>query len=133
MKKGALLNSRASAVIAQMGHTQQLVIGDCGLPIPAGVERIDLAVRLGMPAFSDVLYTVLEELAVEKVFLAAEIQTQNRGLYEELLAYFTERSIPVVLIPHEQFKVQTQGAQAVIRTGECHPYANIILQSGVTF
>ena len=33
MKKGKLLNSEISSVISQMGHTDSLTIGDCGLPI----------------------------------------------------------------------------------------------------
>ncbi|MDH8101810.1 RbsD/FucU domain-containing protein, partial [Klebsiella pneumoniae] len=34
---------------------------------------------------------------------------------------------------HEQFKQQTAESQAVIRSGERSPYANIILCAGVTF
>jgi hypothetical protein len=33
MKKGKLLNSTLSAVVAKMGHKQQLIISDAGLPI----------------------------------------------------------------------------------------------------
>ncbi|MBQ1281510.1 MAG: D-ribose pyranase, partial [Oscillospiraceae bacterium] len=47
MKKSTLLNQPLSAVIASMGHTDTLTIGDCGLPIPAGPERIDLALVKG--------------------------------------------------------------------------------------
>ncbi|EHV6795537.1 D-ribose pyranase, partial [Salmonella enterica subsp. enterica serovar Agona] len=34
---------------------------------------------------------------------------------------------------HEQFKKLTADSQAVIRSGECSPYANVILCAGVTF
>lgn len=33
MKKGVLLNADISAVISRLGHTDQIVIGDAGLPI----------------------------------------------------------------------------------------------------
>ena len=37
-------------------------------------------------------------------------------------------------VPHEQFKALTRdGTSAFVRTGECTPYANVILCSGVTF
>ena len=45
MKKSALLNSELSYVIAKMGHTDTLTVGDCGLPIPQETQRIDLALR----------------------------------------------------------------------------------------
>ncbi len=43
MKKGVLLNSEISAVISQLGHADQITIGDAGLPIPSLAQRIDLA------------------------------------------------------------------------------------------
>ena len=41
MRKTVLLNSNISSVISRMGHTDMLTVGDCGLPIPDGVERIE--------------------------------------------------------------------------------------------
>ena len=37
------------------------------------------------------------------------------------------------IIGHEEFKNMTKESKAVVRTGECTPYANIILKSGVVF
>ena len=59
MKKTGLLNQPLSAVIAGLGHMETLVVADAGLPIPPGVERIDLAVSAGLPPFLDVLRAVL--------------------------------------------------------------------------
>ncbi|MEG1557578.1 MAG: D-ribose pyranase, partial [Oscillospiraceae bacterium] len=70
MKKNELLNDRVSAVIATMGHKETLAVGDCGLPVPKETERIDLALKKGIPTFIDTLCTVLGELCVEKVILA---------------------------------------------------------------
>jgi len=131
MKKTVLLNQPVSAVIAGMGHTDTLTIGDCGLPVPEGPERIDLAVKKGLPAFLDVLDTVLEELCVEKVTIASEMQGKNPALYAQILERFA--GIGIEEIPHEVFKERTGRSRAVIRTGEYKPYANIILHSGVTF
>ncbi|MEG1557577.1 MAG: RbsD/FucU domain-containing protein, partial [Oscillospiraceae bacterium] len=41
--------------------------------------------------------------------------------------------IPVEYVAHEKLKEMTKVSKAVIRTGECTSYANIILVSGVTF
>ena len=77
MKKTKVINSDMSRVIAQMGHFDKLAIGDAGMPVPAGTEKIDLAVTQGIPSFMDVLNNVLEELEVQRIFLAEEIKTQN--------------------------------------------------------
>ena len=77
MKKTGILNSRISAVVAQMGHKDTLAIGDAGLPVPMGTEKIDLAVKLQDQHSKTVLETVLTELEVEGITLAEEIKTAN--------------------------------------------------------
>lgn len=79
MKKGKLLHSALSHEIAKLGHTQTLVLGDAGLPIPPETRRIDLAVTQGVPALLSVLDAVLSELAVQKITLAEEIKTASPG------------------------------------------------------
>ena len=49
------------------------MVTDAGLPIPTGVERIDLALRRGSHSFLDMLDTVLAEMAVEGVIAFVEI------------------------------------------------------------
>ncbi|NLW10731.1 MAG: D-ribose pyranase, partial [Clostridiaceae bacterium] len=83
MKKSAIINSRIAAVIASMGHTDSLAIGDAGLPIPDSSERIDLAVQPGLPSFADVLLNVLTELEVEEIVLAEEIKQKNPTLNDK--------------------------------------------------
>ena len=73
MKKTRLINSEISYTISKMGHTDSLTIGDCGLPIPNKVNRIDLALKYGVPTFLETLDTVLEELCVEEIVIANEI------------------------------------------------------------
>jgi D-ribose pyranase len=131
MKKTGLLNQPLSAVIAGMGHTDSLVIADAGLPIPPFVERIDLAVTGGVPAFMDVLPAVLREMQVERAVMAEEIKDRSPILHAQIIALLGE--LPVSYVAHEAFKAQTQDAVAVARTGEFTPYANIILFSGVVF
>ena len=114
-----------------MGHTDSLTIGDCGLPIPDGVKRIDLALKYGVPSFLETLDTVLEELCVEEIVIAEEIVEKNTNIYNEILKRF--ENIKVTMISHEDFKKMTKESKAVVRTGECSPYANIILKSGVVF
>lgn len=47
MKKTPLLNIQLSRLIASLGHGDVVVIADAGLPVPKGVELIDLALTQG--------------------------------------------------------------------------------------
>lgn len=131
MKKTGLLNQPLSAVIAGLGHTQTLVIADAGLPVPAGTARIDLAVSANMPPFLDVLRAALGEMAVERAIIASEIEAASPQMYTALCELLGD--IPIETVSHEEFKRQTGAAEAVVRTGEFTPYANVILVAGVAF
>ena len=129
MKRTALLHAELSHAIATLGHGDMLVIGDVGLPIPNGPRRIDLALTPGIPAVADVLRVVLEEMQVEKAVIATEAVERNGG---QVPAWCRPPIQPSAL-PHEDFKRLTQQARVMVRTGECTPYANVILVAGVTF
>ncbi|QXM06284.1 D-ribose pyranase [Crassaminicella indica] len=139
MKKGKLIHNEISHTIAKLGHTDGITIGDCGLPIPDTVKRIDLAVTLGVPDFLTVLDTVLSEQMVEEVILAKEIEIYSKEMYEKIILRLKElekeqkNKVKIVKISHEEFKKAINETKAVIRTGECTPYTNIILKSGVVF
>jgi D-ribose pyranase len=131
MKKDGILNQRLLNVMGSLGHTDRIVVCDAGLPIDKNVERIDLAVTKGVVKFMDVLKPLLDELVVEKMILAQEIVTKSPAMYQEILAL--TKGVPVELVSHEDFKKLTKETKAIIRTGECTSYCNIILQSGVNF
>lgn len=131
MRKMRLLNSKIAEVIANMGHTDQLAIGDCGLPIPQEAKRIDLALAKGIPSFIDTLQVVMSELQVEEVLLAKETEDISPDMLNEIKACIGD--IPITYITHEVLKEELKACKGVIRTGEQTPYANIILRSGVVF
>lgn len=130
MKKRGILNAALSNVIASLGHTELLVVADAGLPIPPGVPVIDLAVRCGTPSFAEVLSAVADEVQVEQIVVASEARQTGDPL-PEVADLFP--GVPVEACPHEEFKQRTARARAVVRTGECTPYHNVILQAGVVF
>ncbi|MFC7395452.1 D-ribose pyranase [Scopulibacillus cellulosilyticus] len=131
MKKNGILNSDIATVLAHLGHTDTIVIADCGLPVPENVRKIDLSIKKGFPGFLDVLKEVVNDMEIEKVTLATEIQGQNQSLHMDLKNLFVNTEME--LINHEDLKKKTADAKAVIRTGEVTPYANVILQAGVIF
>ena len=133
MKRAGILNSDISRVLSYMGHTDRICIGDCGLPIPETVERIDLALKFGVPGFMETLATVAEDMKIEKIVLAEEIKTQNPKVLAEIEALFAGQNVEVAYVTHVELKEQTHDCKCVIRTGETTPYANIILQAGCIF
>ena len=128
MKKGRLINQPVSELIASLGHTDEIVIADAGLPIPQGTRRIDLALTRGVPSFEETLKTVLEELFVEKAYVSTEIETYSPLVLNLIQSVIGESLVEP--IPHLQFKERTTTARAIIRTGEFTPYANVILVAG---
>ena len=135
MKKNGILNSDISRVLSYMGHTDQIAMGDCGLPIPEETERIDLALKFGVPGFMEVLCEVKKEMKIEKIILAEEIKTKNPEILKQILQLFdrAEEDCEIEYVSHEELKEKTHTCKAVIRTGETTPYANIILQSACLF
>lgn len=133
MKKAGILNSDISRVLSYMGHTDWICVGDCGLPIPDEVERIDLALKFGVPTFMDTLKVVAEDMKIEKIILTEEIKEQNPKVLGEIEELFKGSNIEVEYVSHVELKEKTKNCKAVIRTGETTPYANVILQSGCIF
>ncbi|MBP3421557.1 MAG: D-ribose pyranase [Lachnospiraceae bacterium] len=133
MKKAGILNSDISRVLSYLGHTDCICIGDCGLPIPDEVERIDLALCFGEPTFMRTLEMVAADMKIEKIVLATEIKEQNPKVLKEVETLFAGQGIEVEFVSHVELKAQTKNCKAVIRTGETTPYANIILQAGCIF
>ena len=131
MKKTALLHAELSGLIASLGHGDALVIGDAGLPVPAGTRCIDLAVTRGVPSFDQVLGAVLSEMQVERATCAEELAARNPAVAASLAEAL--RGVPLATTPHARFKTQSAQARAIVRTGECSPYANVMLFAGVVF
>ncbi|KXA01542.1 putative D-ribose pyranase [Citrobacter koseri] len=98
-----------------------------------------MALTQGVPSFMQVLDVVTREMQVEAAILATEIKEHNPQLHETLLSHIEQlqqhqgNTIEIRYTTHEHFKKLTADSQAVIRSGECSPYANIILCAGVTF
>lgn len=133
MKKTLLLHAELSHCIATLGHGDMLIIADAGLPIPAQVQRIDLAVSLGTPSLQTVLQAVLSEMQVERTLVAQEalVNEKTPDWYQAFVGQGLPKTFEAV--SHEAFKKLSQQARAIVRTGEATPYANIILYSGVCF
>jgi len=126
MKEEGILNSEISKRLSDLGHTDLIAIGDCGLPIYPE-KKIDLALKLGEPKFIDVLETLLDDFGCEHYILASEIKEENPD--QEKAIKDLLKGVSSEYISHEDFKKKLDDVKFVIRTGENTPYSNIILES----
>jgi len=131
MKISGILNSDISRILSYMGHTDTICIGDCGLPVPEGVERIDLALKFGTPSFMETLTEVAKNMKVEKIIVSEEIRLANPKILKDVITLFP--NLEISFKSHNDLKELTKECKAVVRTGENTPYANIILQSACIF
>lgn len=127
MKRGGILNAELNAAVSRLGHGDLVLVADCGMPAPAGVPVVDLAVALGVPRFGQVLAALFGDL----VFEAAVIAHEARGSAPE--TWVTEHLTEVSYVSHEELKRLSASTKLFIRTGEATPYANALFTCGVPF
>lgn len=131
MKKSGILNAQLIGLIAALGHKDTFMVGDAGMPIPKGVEIVDLVLCGGVPTFKQVMDAILAETEIEGYTIANEIEEKN----PELLSYIQEKlpDAEEERIPHTDLKRMSANCKFAVRTGEFTPYPNIILRAGVAF
>lgn len=131
MKKKGIMNVQLAGYIAGLGHKDTFMIGDGGMPIPAGVPIVDLALCGGVPTFIQTMDAILEETEVEYYTLAEEIVEKNPALLEYIQTKLA--GVESEMIPHTELKEMSKTIKFAVRTGEFTPYPNIILRAGVAF
>lgn len=129
MKKGGLLHPDLNLYLSLLGHTDLFCVADAGLPIPDGVSRVDLALVPGRLSFDEVVDAILKETVVEKAFCARESSEKWREALRRRLG----RECELETVSHEDLKDMLHSVRFVVRTGECTPFSNVILRSGVFF
>ncbi len=127
MKRGGILNAELNAAASRLGHGDLVLLADCGMPAPAGVPVVDLAVALGVPRFEQVIAALFGDLIFESGVLAHEA----RGTAPE--KWVNNHLEDVNYVSHEELKQLSESAKLFIRTGEATPYANVLLSCGVPF
>ncbi len=132
MLKGGILHPQLANVLARLRHMDTLVMGDAGLPIPKGVERVDLGWRPGDPKYLDVLEEILKYIVVEKATFAQEAKTVTPEFHKKALALLPE-GLEIEYVPHTELKKQSEKALAIILTGEFTGYTNVILRAGCAY
>ena len=141
MLKGlpAILSPELLKILCEMGHGDEIVIGDGNFPAASCAQRL---VRLDGHGVCEILDAILRmfplDTYVEKpVTLMAVMegdpaQTPIWDTYGEIVDRFDARGRNVIgTIDRFEFYEQARKAYAIIATGETAIYANVMLQKGV--
>lgn len=130
MKKSGILNKALMTAIADMGHTEIMVVGDVGVPIPDQAKRIDLAISEDLPSVQHVLELIMNEMIYEKVVVAEEQQLYNPNHFKAV-SKLSDRC-QVETVSHEElFDTYLKKAKYIVRTGGFEPWGNVVITAGI--
>lgn len=132
MKKGGILNPAICSLLAELGHQDELLIVDAGFALPPDGHVIDLTLTPGIPRFLDVLRAVAEELVIEGITVAQEIEEYSPKMYQEIKRIVGE-DVDLDEVAHHEFREQSLGVKGIIRTAEFTPYANVRILCGCPY
>ena len=130
MKKDGILNRSLINAIADMGHTDIMIIGDVGVPIKEEKQRIDLAISEDLPSVGKVLELIMDEMIYEKVIVAEEQKRYNPLHFRNVRKLSTRCKVDTM--PHEDlFSTYLSKAKYIVRTGGFEPWGNVVLVAGI--
>lgn len=135
MMKSGCIHPDIMRAVSLCGHGDKVLIADGNYPLSSksgvNADKVYLGLTAGIPAVTDVLKTLLEEIPVED----AAVMDPGTGAEPEIYAEFAQ------LLPGTSLKKLDRygfydaccekNVRLVISTGEQRTFANILLTVGV--
>lgn len=125
MKRGGVINSQLCGALAGLGHTDAFMVCDAGFPIPLGARCIDLALSFEIPGMRQCLKAILEEVTVQEIVMAKEMESCNQEGSDWLKAVFEMQK--KIVVPQQELVARAGKVKFFVRIGEVAPYSNVIL------
>lgn len=136
-----ILSPELLMVLAEMGHSDRLVIGDGNFPAES-MGKDAIVIRMdghGVPEILDAILQVFpldtyveHPVSLMEVMPGDPVETPIWDTYKEIVAKYDDRGADAIgTIERFAFYEETKKVYAVIATGESALYANIMLQKGV--
>lgn len=135
-----ILSPELLRVLCEMGHGDELVIGDGNFPAESvGAEAIVIrADGHGVPELLDAILTLLpldqyseKPVALMEVVPGDPVVPEIWDTYKALLHKHDPDHCAIEMTERFAFYERAKGAYAIIATGESAIYANILLKKGV--
>ncbi len=140
MLKGipSILTPELLKILMEMGHGDEIVIGDGNFPAASNAQRLVRCDGHGVPAILEAILKLFPlDTFVEKpvslmgIVPGDPLKPTIWQDYKEIIGKYDERDLEFEFIERYQFYERTKKAYAVVATGEVARYANIILKKGI--
>lgn len=131
-----LISPELIKILNEMGHGDEIVIGDGNFPAAANAQRL---VRLDGHGVNEVLDAILKLIPLD-TYVEAPVALMDNGDSENRPPIWAEYEATVKanegdkkfeLVERFEFYERAKKAYAIVATGETAIYANIILKKGV--
>ncbi|WP_080832954.1 L-fucose mutarotase [Cohnella massiliensis] len=133
-----LISPELLKVLMEMGHGDEIVIGDGNFPAASHAQRLIRCDGHGIPELLDAILRLFPlDPYVEKPVALMQVvpgDTVETPIWNEYLAVIRERvglEAPFEEVERFAFYERAKKAYAVVATGESALYANVILKKGV--
>ena len=130
-----LLSPELLKILMEMGHGDEILLGDANFPAASHAQRLVRADGLAIPALLNAIlplfpldYTV-DFAAV--VMLSPAKDPNVWKTYREILNAHPDGNKPFLIISKPDFYERAKKAYTVVATGEAEKFANIIIRKGI--
>ena len=140
MLKGipSILSPELLKVLMEMGHGDELVIGDGNFPAASMAQRLVRCDGHGVPELLDAITTLFPldtfvdaPVALMEVVPGDTTVPKIWNTYEQIIANRTGMDIRIGFVERFAFYERAKQAYCIVATGEAALYANVILKKGV--
>lgn len=123
-------------ILAEMGHGDEIVLGDANFPAAAMGKRVVRCDGIGVTALLDAILCLLPlDTFVEEpiALMAVTPGTKEPPIWREIRAVLDRQAPGTQIAFCERFAYyeRSKNAFAIVQTGETALYANVILKKGV--
>lgn len=140
MLKGipSILSPELLKILMEMGHGDEIVIGDGNFPAANYAQRLIRCDGHGVPEVLDAILKLfpLDTFVEKPVSLMEVVKGDNYkpviwDSYKSIIDKYDTRNLEFGYVERFEFYERSKKAYAIIATGESALYANIILKKGV--
>lgn len=140
MLKGvpAILSPELLKIIMEMGHGDELVIGDGNFPAASYAQRLVRCDGHGVPEILDAILKffpldayVEAPVSLMEVVPGDDVKPTIWEEYKQIINKHEPENNKIAFVERFAFYERAKKAYAIIATGEAALYANIILKKGV--
>jgi len=130
-----LLSPELLKIMMEMGHGDELVLGDGNFPAASHAQRLVRADGHPIPAMLDAILPLFPlDYAVD--FTAVLMDSRNNEpaiwtIYKEKLASYPDGNKQFLALPKPEFYERAKKAYCIVATSESERFANIIIRKGI--